>query len=59
MILILLSIAAILYFALQLEDRFKIPSPPVAAFVRPANQEFIDEVTFGTHDLDAVIICFT
>lgn len=27
MILILLSIAAILYFALQLEDRFKIPSP--------------------------------
>lgn len=27
MILILLSIASILYFALQLEDRFKIPSP--------------------------------
>ncbi|MDH5552944.1 MAG: cation:proton antiporter, partial [Nitrosomonas sp.] len=27
MILILLSIAGILYFALQLEDRFKIPSP--------------------------------
>ena len=27
MVLILLSIASILYFALQLEDRFKIPSP--------------------------------
>ncbi|MCH9639093.1 MAG: cation:proton antiporter [Betaproteobacteria bacterium] len=27
MVLILLSIAGILYFALQLEDRFKIPSP--------------------------------
>ena len=27
MILILLSISGILYFALQLEDRFKIPSP--------------------------------